>query len=148
MHIRDLPRIEAVLKDSTGKIDFVVVRFENYKRFVRKSNIEGSINEAEYLGRYKDVEKSIEDGKCRTATEHYLNTGYAEQRLAELVDSPRPTGTSPAPIEALADETEPSEQTTTGTERSERESRQKKHAAPKKSASYGTRSPRQLSRTQ
>lgn len=88
MHIRDLPKVEAVLKGSTGAVDFVVVRFENYKRFVRKCKLEGSINEAEYLARYKDVEKSIKDGKVRTATEHYLATGYVEQRVAQLVDSP------------------------------------------------------------
>lgn len=95
MRIRDLPKVEAVLKGSTGAIDFVVVRFENYKRFVRKCNLEGSIDEAEYLARYKDVEKAIRDGKVRTATEHYLNTGYAEQRVAQISDSPQAQSSTP-----------------------------------------------------
>ena len=102
--ILDLPKVEAVLKDSTGKIDFVVVRFENYKKFVRKCDIEGTIDEPDYLSRYKDVQKAISEGKCRTATEHYLNTGYVEQRSAKLVVQDTPNAGTHAAEEARTQE--------------------------------------------
>jgi hypothetical protein len=148
MHIRDLPKVEAILKDSTGKIDFVVVRFENYKKFVRKCNIEGAINEAEYLARYKDVEKAIQDGKCHTATEHYLNTGYVEQRLAKLSDVSDTTQSRPAPIEELVEEDRPVESGSDaeGMSADEPDRDEEARGKPQKSTGYGTRSARPLPR--
>jgi hypothetical protein len=147
MHIRDLPKVEAVLKDSTGKIDFVVVRFENYKKFVRKCNIEGAINEAEYLARYKDVEKAIQDGKCHTATEHYLNTGYVEQRLAKLSEAPDTTQSKPTPIEDLIEADRPIESGSDaeGMPSDEPDRDEEARGKPQKSG-YGSRSARPLPR--
>lgn len=143
MHIRDLPKVEAVLKDSTGKVDFVVVRFENYKRFVRKCNVEGKIDEADYMARYKDVEKSISEGKCRTATEHYLNTGYVEQRLAKLAESDEPSRPASAPVEEVQAAEVPAtedvkENTVQESDNDERE--------PPRSGGYGRRSARSMPR--
>jgi hypothetical protein len=60
MHIRELPKIEAVLK-TEGKAEFVVLRFENFKKFIQKCPIEGQIDEADYTARYPDVAKAIRE---------------------------------------------------------------------------------------
>ena len=83
MHIRELPRIEAVLK-TEGKAEFVVLRFENFKKFIQKCPIEGHIDEADYTARYPDVAGAIREKRVTSATEHYLHSGYAEQRSAKI----------------------------------------------------------------
>lgn len=85
MKIRDLPKVEAILR-TEGKPEFVVLKFENYKKFIQKCDLQGRIDEADYINRYPDVQKSIREKKVPTATKHYVNTGYVEQRAAKIVD--------------------------------------------------------------
>jgi hypothetical protein len=84
MHIKELPKVEAVLKKD-GKAEYVVVRFENFKKFIQKCPIQGKIDEADYINRYPDTAKAIRQNKVPNATEHYLRTGYAEQRSAKVL---------------------------------------------------------------
>lgn len=84
MHIRELPKVEAVIK-SEGKPEFVVLRFENFKKFIQKCALQGEIDERDYVSRYSDAAQAIRDHKVTSATDHYLRTGYAEQRSAKVV---------------------------------------------------------------
>ena len=85
MRIRDLPKIEAILKNE-GKPEYVVLRFENYKKFIQKARLMGKIDEPAYVKAHPDVATAVRNGKIKSATEHYLGTGYVEGRAARLVD--------------------------------------------------------------
>ena len=83
MDIRALPKIEALIKEE-GKNLFVVLKYENYKKLIQKLQIEGSIDEEDYLKRYPEVNDLIRQKKISSANDHYLKTGYVEQRKAKV----------------------------------------------------------------
>jgi hypothetical protein len=59
LKISDLPEIEVVLRE-LGKPQFVVLRFDRFRAFIRKLEISGQIDEQDYLKR------GCRQGRCRT----------------------------------------------------------------------------------
>ncbi len=80
--IRDLPKVEAVLK--VGKAKFAVLNLHYYREFIQKIALGGRIDEDAYLRKYPDVAEAIRAKKVGSATEHYLKWGYLEKREATL----------------------------------------------------------------
>jgi len=83
LQISDLPEIEAVLNE-TGKPQFVVIRFERFRNFIRKLQISGQIDEQDYLKRHPDVAKAVAEHRYPNGTDHYIKAGYVEKRGARL----------------------------------------------------------------
>jgi hypothetical protein len=82
-NIRDLPKVVSVIKGADGP-EYIVLSFENYKKFIQKVEFLGAIDDEDYLVRYPDVAKAVQDKKVPSALEHYLKSGYAEGRAAKL----------------------------------------------------------------
>lgn len=99
--IKELPKVEGLIKDG-DRVSHVVLAFDNYKKFIRKLSIEGAIDEADYLRRYPDVAAAVKDGKVASALEHYLKTGYVEQRKAAITSAPDKAAAKPAVVPAIA----------------------------------------------
>jgi hypothetical protein len=85
MTIKDLPKVEGGLKND-GKAKFVVLGFQNYKKFIQKCELAGRIDESAYMEAYPDVADAVSSGKITSATRHYLDTGYVEGRSAKLLN--------------------------------------------------------------
>lgn len=83
LNIRDLPEIDSVLSVS-GNPQFVVIRFDRFRKFIQKLQIAGQIDEQDYLKRHPDVAKAVAERKIPNCTDHYLKTGYAEKRDVKL----------------------------------------------------------------
>lgn len=82
--LRDLPKIERIIRDDDGP-QFVVLPFGRYKKFIAALELEGAIDEAAYLKAHPDVGKAIETHRVRSATEHYKASGYVEMRRARIL---------------------------------------------------------------
>jgi hypothetical protein len=84
MDIRDLPEIEAILKEG-GRPQFIVVRLSSFWSFVTKLEFSGAIDEQDYLKRPPDVAKAIAEKKLRSARDHYVKSGYFEKRKVKIL---------------------------------------------------------------
>lgn len=91
LDLKELPRVDVVLR-AEDKPQFVVIPFSQFGAFIRKLDIAGAIDEAEYLKNYPDVGRAVKDGKFKSATEHYIRHGYPEGRRAKpRSGSPKPS---------------------------------------------------------
>lgn len=89
MDIRELPGVEAVIKDKGGPA-FIVLRYSTYRNFINKLPLTGTIDEADYLKRHSDVAKAIAERKVASARDHYVRSGYFEMRKVKLPSASGP----------------------------------------------------------
>lgn len=80
--LRDLPNIVEIIRNDDG-VEFVVITKSSFRRFIDSLDLTGKIDEAAYLRRYPDVERSISRGRVASATEHFKKAGYLEMRQAK-----------------------------------------------------------------
>ena len=84
MHLRHFPEIQAVL-NVEGRPEFVILKRTGLQRLMQSLEVQGAIDEEDYLRRYPDVARAVAQGKFSSATEHYVKAGYSENRIAKIL---------------------------------------------------------------
>jgi hypothetical protein len=77
------PDVAAVL-DTHGEHQFIVILYEEYRKYLGHVEVAGRIDEVHYLARHEDVSAAVSHGALRSGTDHYLIQGYLERREARL----------------------------------------------------------------
>lgn len=84
MHIRDLPKIEGVLKKD-GNPQFLVIHYASFKNFIGKVDLEGVIDEAQYLRSSTKIPDEIQSNGFTSPTQHFLKAGYFDKRSVKIL---------------------------------------------------------------
>jgi hypothetical protein len=76
---RHTPDLVSVL-DHGGEHVFVILTSDSHRMYISTLDISGEVDEAHYLNKHKDVKATIDQGRLRSGTQHYLRQGYFERR--------------------------------------------------------------------
>src|SRR5580698_1487040 len=78
------PDVAAVL-DRDKEHVFVVVRWDEFRAFLGRLEIVGTVDEGHYLRKHPDVKASLDRGHLTSGTFHYVRQGYFERREVQFV---------------------------------------------------------------
>lgn len=79
-------RRAAKCKIVDGKLQEVTLSGDAFRLLLRVLYSNGAFSHEDYLARYPDVAKALREGILQSSVEHFVTTGYFEDRLPRNID--------------------------------------------------------------